>query len=136
MKKPLVYFFIIIIVGIIIVGGIYFYLLIKEREAIKECMFRANEDRRKCFPGSKPFLICKIDGNEIIRIENLNDTNFKCGETIMYTVNLNLASRLPESFYPCALYDKLLNVTEWRCIEQVPFSDTVKTSYVNGGKKY
>ncbi|MEM2146377.1 MAG: hypothetical protein QW279_13520 [Candidatus Jordarchaeaceae archaeon] len=122
--------FILIMVGIILYN---YYQTKSEEQLIKDCMIRANEDRKVCFPGSKPFIVCKINENQIIKTENLSD--IKCGETIMYTVNLNLATKLPEEFYACALYDKLLNVTEWRCIEQVPFPSIAETSYINGGKQ-
>lgn len=113
---------------------LYQYYKIKiEEQLINECMIRANEYRKACFPGPKPFVICKINGSQIIKTENLSD--IKCGETIMYTVNLNLATKLPEKFYGCALYDKLLNVTEWRCIEQVPVHGIAETSYINEGKQ-
>ncbi|MEM5794511.1 MAG: hypothetical protein QXS48_00230 [Candidatus Aenigmatarchaeota archaeon] len=121
------------VIFLLTISGLILYLHYQtktEEQLIKECMAIAQEDRKTCFPGSRPFIICKINGSQIIKTENLSD--IKCGETIMYTVNLNLASKLPEKFYACALYDKLLNVTEWRCIEQVSFPGMAKTSYING----
>jgi len=137
---------IILIIIIVLIVCNYQYFVIKndvkndinvvnnEEELIKECIISVSKDRKECFPKNTSYVICKPDEDKIIRLENLTEINLHCGEKIMYSVDMNRAVKLPENFYLCALYDKLLNVTEFRCIEQVP-SDLGKTTYVNGGKQ-
>jgi len=123
-----------LIIIVLLIGLYKYYINKREMELIRECIAKANEDRKKCFPGKNIFVICKIKDGEIIK-ESPKEILLTCGEKIMYSVNLNFVSELPESFYPCALYDKLSDVKEWRCIEQTPFSSLAKTSYFDGGKK-
>jgi|GEM_PF-3935595 hypothetical protein len=124
---------------ILVIVAINWFLSKKEEELIRECVAVATRDRIRCKPPPGGFVICKVGSNDeiISRVENLNETALHCGERIMYSVDLSGTYgnvMLPENFYPCALFDKLLNVTEFRCIEQSIIPNS-KTSYVNNGKQ-
>jgi hypothetical protein len=71
------------------------------------------------------------ESDEIVfKTENISEADLHYEERIMYSVDLSGISRLKEEYYPCVLYDKFTNVTEFRCIEESP-SDFSKTFYVN-----